>query len=116
MCNNNIKTVSKVKNGELYVCSQCHIYHLEFNNIYLKFNRKEFENFKTYIFDIEIDYWEHKYACSKMKRKVPIPSLQTNLVLMFSREEIYELQLLLSNNSLNPLLETKDIDYTLILN
>ncbi len=118
MCNN-IKTISKVKSGELSICAQCHIYHLEFNNIYLEFNQKEFEQFKAYILDIKMDYWEHKYACAKVKRKIPIPSMQENLVLMFRRQEILELQALLTHISKDIFLrslKTKDIDYTLILN
>ena len=118
MCNN-IKTISKVKSGELSICCQCHIYHLEFNNIYFEFNRKEFELFKTYILDLEVDHWERKYASSKVKRKIPVPSMQQNLVLMFKRQEINELQVLLTNISDNvflTLLKMKDIDYTLTLN
>lgn len=118
MCDS-IKTISKVKSGELSICCQCLIYHLEFNNIYLEFDQKEFEQFKTYILDIEMDYWEHKYASAKVKRKIPIPSMQQNLVLMFKRQEINELKTLLlniSNHIYTTELKTKDIDYTLILN
>ncbi|MEP1487415.1 MAG: DUF6686 family protein [Algibacter sp.] len=119
MCDNNIKILSKVKSGELSVCKACKIYHLEFNNIYLEFNRREFEQFKDYILDLEMDYWEHKYARVKMKRKIPIPSMQPNLVLMFRRQEIKELQKLLTQineNTFNTYLEVNDIDYKFILN
>lgn len=51
-----IKVLSKVKSGELYLCCQCEIYHLEFNNIYLELNKKEFKQFKSYILDLEIEY------------------------------------------------------------
>ncbi len=118
MCHN-IKTISIVKSGELSICLQCDRYHLEFNNIYLEFNRKEFKKFKAYILDIKMDYWEHKYAFAKVKRKIPIPSMQQNLILMFKRQEILELQALLTHMSEDiflTLLRTKDIDYTLILN
>lgn len=118
MCDR-IKILSKVKSGELSICSQCKIYHLEFNNIYLEFNQSQFQQFKTYVLDIEMDYWEHKYASAKVKRKIPIPSMQDNLVLMFKREEIKELQTLLFYNvynGFNNYLNIHDIDYTLILN
>ncbi|GAA4233716.1 hypothetical protein GCM10022291_11460 [Postechiella marina] len=118
MCNN-IKIISKVKSGELSICTQCHIYHLEFNNIYLEFSKKEFKRFKAYILDIEIDYWEHKYALAKVKRKIPIPSMQQNLVLMFKRQEIRELQILLTSTKkdvFNTNLNISDIDYAFILN
>ena len=118
MCHN-IKIIAKVKSGQLFMCSQCQTYHLEFNNIYLEFNKKEFEQFKSYILEIEMDYWECKYARSKIKRKIPIPSIQSNLVLMFKRQEIKELRVLLSGASkdvFNTFLSLNDIDYTLILN
>ncbi|SFD24560.1 DUF6686 family protein [Algibacter pectinivorans] len=114
-----IKIISKVKSGELYLCRDCHVYHLEFNNIYLEFNAKEFKQFKNFILDLEIEYWEHKYASARVKRKIPIPSMQQNLVLMFNREEIKELKSLFTNTTNSTFtrdLKTKDIDYTLILN
>jgi len=118
MCNR-IKTLSKVKSGELSICCHCKIYHLEFNNIYLELNPDEFEKFKSYILDIEMDYWEQKYATAKVKRKIPIPSMQQNLVLMLKRQEIRELQFLLTTSTINPsneYLNISNIDYKLILN
>ncbi|KAA5823669.1 hypothetical protein FPF71_13305 [Algibacter amylolyticus] len=114
-----IKVLSKVKSGELYLCCQCEIYHLEFNNIYLELNKKEFKQFKSYILDLEIEYWQIKYASARVKRKIPIPSMQHNLVLMFNSQEILELKHLFSttsNHVFTKNLTTKDIDYTLILN
>lgn len=117
MCHN-IKTISKVKSGELSICENCNVYHLEFNNIYFEFTTKQFKQFKDYLDTIEIGFWERKYTCSKMKRKIPIPSLQRNLVLMFNRQEICELICLFSlgNNSYTKLLQLSEIDYTLIVN
>jgi len=114
-----LKTLSKVKSGKLSICCQCQLYHLEFNNIYLELNKNEFEHFKTYVLNIDMDYWEQKYAHLITKRKIPIPSIQQNLVLMFNREEIKELKTLLIYNRYNAFedfINTPDIDYTLILN
>lgn len=119
MCREHIQVLSKVKSGELSFCTQCGVYHLEFNNIYLEFNEGEFQQFKDYVEDIEVDYWEHRYACAKVKRKIPIPSMQSNLVLMFKRQEINELKVLFNFNYpevLEKALYVSDIDYTLILN
>ncbi|WP_194766882.1 DUF6686 family protein [Tamlana sp. I1] len=119
MCNNHIKVLSKVKSGELSLCIKCQVYHLEFNNIYLELNKNEFMQFKNYLNTIEIDYWEHKYACAKVKRKIPIPSMQNNLVLMFKRQEIYELKRLFSGiktDVFSAHLDITDIDYMFILN
>jgi hypothetical protein len=115
MCNK-IKTLSKTKRGELYLCEQCNIYHLEFNNIYFEFNEEQFHQFKSYVLAIEVDYWEHKYACGRVKKKIPIPTMHPNLVLMFNRQEIYELIDLFHFEQGRKLLDVTDIDYTFIIN
>ena len=119
MCKKSIKVLSKVRSGELSFCMQCQVYHLQFNNIYLELSEQEFQQFREYILNIEIDYWEHKYACATMKRKIPINSLQPNLVLMFKRQEVNELQTLFSGDIEDVFdnnLDISEIDYTLILN
>ena len=118
MCRDSVKVLSRVPCGELSFCSECRVYHLEFNNIYLELRQSDFKQFKDYLINIEMDYWEDKYACAKVQRKIPIPSMQPNLVLMFKREEIKELQSLfnLENRKEIAVLSLTDIDYTLILN
>ncbi|WP_055444253.1 DUF6686 family protein [Lacinutrix himadriensis] len=117
MCSN-IKTISKVTSGELSICTKCNVYHLEFNNIYFEFSEAQYKQFKKYLFAIDSEYWENKYGDAKVKRKIPVPSLQSNLVLMFNRQEIKELKSLFSNKKqiYNKYLNVDDIDYTLILN
>lgn len=117
MCHN-IKTISKVSSGELSICEQCKIYHLEFNNICFELTAKQYVKFKKFLLAIEVDYWENKYANAKITRKIPIPSLQPNLVLMFNRHEIAELKTLFcsQNKNYKTQLNVDDIDYTLILN
>lgn len=116
MCHN-LKIIAKVKNGELSLCKECNIYHLEFNNIYFEFNIQQFKYFKTYLLGIDSQFWEQKYACASFKRKIPIPSMQDNLVLMFNRQEIEELKTLISSKQGNNIiLNVDDIDYTFVLN
>lgn len=117
MCTN-IKTISKVTSGELSICTNCNVYHLEFNNIYFEFSEAQYKQFKKYLLAIEEVYWENKYVDAKVKRKIPIPSLQSNLVLMFNRQEIKELKSLFCNKEhvYSKYINVDDIDYTLILN
>lgn len=66
-----------------------------------------------------MDYWECKYASTKIKRKIPIPAMQQNLVLIFKREEIRELQMLFTTtvkDVFNSFIGVTDIDYKFILN
>ena len=67
---------------------------------------------------IEEDYWEDLYANASVKRKIPIPSVQENLVLMFNREEILQLRLLFCKRGCvyQNYISLKDIDYKIFLN
>ena len=117
MCHT-IKTIAQTKNGHLLKCKDCKIYTLILNNLFFEFTLEEFENFKLYIRDIEIGYWEQKNVCGYLKRKIPVPTLQQNLVLMFNRIEVEELKLLVLNQQkeFQKILGIDDIDYTLLLN
>ncbi len=115
MCHQ-IKSLIKVKSGELSICEACKVYHLEFNNIYLEFGESQFKEFKMFLSKIDSSYWEQKYACAKFKRKIPIPSLQPNLILMFNRQEIEELKTLVFLKKNKTLLNVDDIDYKCVLN
>jgi len=117
MCHN-IKSIAKVKNGQLTKCETCNIYHLIFNNIFFQFLPIEFESFKKYVIQIEIDLWENKNVDINMTRKIPIPTLQENLVIMFDRQEIEELKTLILSKNTNKykFLKFDAIDYCSLLN
>jgi len=111
-----LKTLSKVKSGELSLCVDCKIYHLEFNNLYFEFDYRQYLQFKEYLKTIDIQFWECKYAQSILKRKIPIPSVQSNLVLLFNRQEIEELKTLFLRRNTENYLDVDDIDYQFVLN
>lgn len=117
MCHS-VKVLSKVSHGELSICNECNVYHLEFNNVYFELTTAQFKRFKNFIQTLDEDYWETKYANAKVSRKIPIPSKQANLVLMFNRYEIRELKQLFEFAATNSsrYLSVDDIDYKLILN
>ncbi|MEM6515763.1 MAG: DUF6686 family protein [Bacteroidota bacterium] len=111
-----LKIISTTKSGQLTQSKNNGTFQLEFNNIYFELNQQQFENFKRYLSQIEIAYWEHKFSCSKFKRKIPLPTLQENLILMFNRHEIYELKKLFGLIDNAESLHIGDIDYELSLN
>lgn len=117
MCHS-IKTISKVKNGELTICKNCNMYHLSFNNIYFEFNRKQLLKFRKHIAKINPDNWEKSYSNIKGSRKIPIQTLHQNLYLIFNRQELQELNTLLAIETKfkQQLIDIDDIDYPLILN
>lgn len=117
--NQRIKLLSKTKSGDLSFCEEYKQYHLCFNNTLFCLNKRELERLKRYINQIEVMYWEHKYCSPKIRRKIPLPTKQHNLYLMFNRQEIEELRVLLDikkDVSSTKLLRLDDIDYTLIIN
>ena len=74
--------------------------------------------FKKYLFQVNIDYWNEHYPCPQVKRNIPIPTLQKNLILLFNQQEVEELKKLLSLHTYHKYKELTidEIDYTLILN
>ncbi|MGB1312111.1 MAG: DUF6686 family protein [Bizionia paragorgiae] len=115
MCHS-LKILSKGKSGSLSVCQDCDIYYLEFNNLYFEFNNEQFKQFRCFLLKVDSTYWETKYANADINRKIPIPSEQENLVLMFNRFEIEELKDLILNKKSSRFLTVDDIDYRFFLN
>lgn len=115
MCHS-LKILSKGKSGNLSVCQDCEVYHLEFNNLYFEFDKDKFKQFQHFLLEVDSEYWETKYANANISRKIPIPSVQENLVLMFNRQEIQELKALMLYKKSNRFLTVDEIDYKLILN
>ncbi|GAB5564946.1 MAG: hypothetical protein Wins2KO_20090 [Winogradskyella sp.] len=116
-----IKILSKTKCGELYYCCNCKLFHLVFNNLFFELDNEEFERLRSYVQDIEIEYWEERFNCSILKRTIPLPTTQNNLVVMFSRQEVVELRTLLSfrdkdYKKKDAYLNVDDIDYDYVLN
>lgn len=108
-----IKNITKIKNNQLTKCETCNVYHLIFNNIFLELSPIQLDNFKQYIIHIKIAFWEGKNLHTNLIRKIPIPTTQENLVIMFNKQEIEELKVLLSYKSTRSykLLKAKCIDY-----
>jgi hypothetical protein len=117
MCHQ-IKTIAKNCNGQLSFCKGCNCFHLDFNNITLKLRKKDLKAFKQFLESIEVEYWEAKYERQVMKRKIPIPTAQENLVLMFNKQELESLKdlVFLRTTKYTDPLSVLDIDYTLFLN
>ena len=116
-----VKLLTKVKSGKLLYCKTCKVFHLSFNNMFFELSLEELNSLKSYINSLDIDYWEQMHSCFKLKRKIPLPSAQKNLVFMFNRQEIQQLKMLLDFNksntgSIDYTIGLDDIDYTLILN
>ena len=65
--------------------------------------------FKEYLKQINIEYWEKEYEHSIYKKKIPIPTLQSNFIILVNRFELYELLLLLNIDTSNEMLSYNDL-------
>jgi hypothetical protein len=62
-----------------------------------------------YLKQINIEYWEKEYEHSIYKKKIPIPTLQSNFIILINRLELYELLLLLNIDKGNEMLSYNNL-------
>lgn len=117
MCTHTI-TLSKNINGQLAHCQPQKVYQLHFNNLFLEFTRAELESFKRYVATIDVNFWEACPDRVALSRKIPIPTLQGNLVLMFNQQELCSLKDIIFERTAKPHqpLQTSEVDYLFVLN
>ena len=95
MCNK-IKIINQTNVGSLSKCS-CGLYVLQFNIVFIEFDKYELLSFKKYISIINTEYWDYQidsYNCT-FSRKIPIMTRQKNLFLIFNKSEFNALKFLL---------------------
>lgn len=114
MCD--FKIIKKTTNGLLLFCQKANGFQLSFNNLFLNLSRYELNSFIDYLEKMDVDYWEQEYKNSIYSKKMPIPTVQSNLIILIDRHELLELKILLTNVHENTLLTSKLINYALYLN
>lgn len=87
----------------------CGNYQLTFNNLNFSLTEEELIAFKEYLKQINIEYWEKEYEHSIYKKKIPIPTLQSNFIILVNRFELYELLLLLNIDNTTEILGYNDL-------
>lgn len=111
-----LKTLNKTTNGVLFFCLKNRTFNLSFNNLTFNFNQKELFDFIAFIEKIDCDYWEKEYENSIYSKRIPIPTLQTNFIILLDRQEVEELRFLLNFKKSESYLKLHQIQYPLILN
>ena len=94
MCCNFTK-VKETKNGILIYMNHCKKFQLSFNNLHFSLDQLELETFKDFLRKVDISYWENEYENSIYQKKIPIPTLQKNFIILIDRYELFELLSLL---------------------
>lgn len=111
-----LKVLNRTSNGVLVFCQRKALYQLLFNNLTFSLNQMELDGFFEYIKNIDCNYWEQEYQNSIYEKKIPIPTLQKNFIILFDRSEINELKLLLNSTNKEEELKYTDIKYPVNLN
>ena len=114
MCN--LKILNRTSNGILMHCEHRDMYQLLFNNLTFDFSSIEMTSFSNYLDQIDIDYWEREYKHSIYEKKIPIPTLQSNFIILLNRKEVEELRYLVDCISEFRILKPVEINYMIISN
>src|SRR5690606_1075713 len=111
MCTN-LKILSRSKNGLLNYSKYNHMNQLLFNNINFNFTQDEFESFQRYVYTLDEDYWEEEFKYSVFDKRIPIPTIQSNLLILLNKTEVLELKRLIEiHQSCYELIKGSDINY-----
>ncbi len=112
-----LQPISKNKYGEMYYCNDCNVHHVLFNNFHFILNKKQITALTECINSIDVIYWESEFENTSIKRKIPIPTCQENLILIFDKIEFNALKSLFFNTKNNEqLLSSQEIEYHYTLN
>lgn len=106
-----LKILNRTSNGILIYCHHRSMYQLLFNNLTYDLNSMEMTSFTIYLDQIDIDYWENEYQNSIYEKKIPIPSLQSNFIILLNRKELEELRFLVNCNNQYKILKPVEINY-----
>ena len=112
-----LEPIAKNNYGETYYCNECKFHHVLFNNLHFVLDKNEITALRKYVNNIDINYWESQYEFTTIKRKIPIPTSQENLILIFNKHEFDAFKSLLFNQSNTyKVLTANDIEYNFISN
>ena len=114
MCD--FRIIQKTTNGLLLFCPKGNCFQLSFNNFFFNLSSYELNGFINFIENIDYNYWEQEYRNSVYQKKIPIPTLQSNLMIMLDKNELLELKILLKIFKENHILNANEINYTMSIN
>ena len=111
-----LKVLNRTSHGQLFFCLRNDLFQLSFNNLNFNLNRTEMFSFSKYLKHIDIDYWEKEYENSVYEKRIPIPTLLNNFIILLDRKDLEELRSLLNLQQPQQLLKSTEINYSMIYN
>ena len=88
--------LKETENGQLVYMKNEDRYQLSYKNLNFSLSHLELDTLYNYLICIDAEYWEEEYKNSIYKRKIPIPTIQKNFIILLDQFELIELQYLLS--------------------
>lgn len=90
------KTINQTENGKIFRCSSSNKIHIEYKNLNLNFNDKEYEFFVNYFKELDGQYWEGINSNSPYRRRIIVPIRHKNVNILLNNTELQELRKLFS--------------------
>lgn len=88
----NYSVINESNQGMLVFLKGCKKYQLTFKNLCFSLNHNELITLHKFLMGIDSNYWEKEYSNSIYSKKIPIPTLQSNFLIMIDEFELFELQ------------------------
>lgn len=108
--------LNKTQNGILLQMENCESYQLSYKNLNFHLTSKELGALQKYLEKIDVNYWEKEYEHSIYEKKIPIPTLQSNFIILLDKYELQELSLLLDYTKKIKMVNNKLLITSLSLN
>ncbi len=112
----NFTILKQTENGMLVLLKGYGNYQLTYKNLNLSLTKTELCSFEKHLKEIDINYWEKEYENSIYEKKIPIPTLQSNLMLLINRQELQELVKLIDYQTQRAFLKHNEINYNIVWN
>lgn len=111
-----VNYLNQSQNGILIQCNNSDNYQLSYKNLNFNLTPFEFEGLFSYLSKIDAQYWEKEYEHSIFEKKIPIPTLQSNFIILIDRYELLELLQLLNYKEKKEFLTFNQVNYPMNYN
>ena len=89
-----MKTIKETNNGRVFMCGKCDALHVEYKNLNFNLTNKQFNDFSTYLNDLDGMEWENRNADSTFTRKIIVPTQDPFFNVILNNNELRELRVL----------------------
>lgn len=90
-----MQPINKTTHGKVFKCYTCKKIHIEYKNLNFNFEEEEYEEFATYIQDLDGEKWEEMNKNQIYTRKIIISIRHKTFNIMLHNYELEELKELL---------------------